>query len=79
MIYPNLAAEVARAGLSYPKLAEAVGINVNTLYYKLKGVREFTLKEMEAIRDYFKKLAEDKGIEIDTSLEYLFYKDLSVK
>jgi len=79
MIYPNLAAEVARAGLSYPKLAEAIGINVNTLYPKLNGIREFKLSEMEDIKNYFSKVAEEKGTQIDTSLEYLFKRDYSAK
>ena len=79
MVYPNLSAEITRAGLTVPKFADAVGFSVNTLYPKLKGIREFKLSEMEDIKNYFSKVAEEKGMQIDTSLEYLFKRDYSAK
>lgn len=44
--YPNLEAELARAGIGKKELAEALEINRSTLYRKLCGKSDFTGKEL---------------------------------
>ena len=45
----ELNAELARKGLSVPKLAEKIGIGKKALYQKFKGITQFTLPEIRAI------------------------------
>lgn len=73
-IYPNLNAEVYRLNLSYPKLADALDMNLNTLYSKVKGLREFKLDEVEEIQHFLKERGKERGLDIDVSQEYLFKK-----
>ena len=46
----NLNAEMGRAKLNIKKLAEISGINYESLKLKLRGVTEFKLCEMMAIK-----------------------------
>lgn len=62
-MFPNLSMEMARAKMSIKGLSEVSGINYETLKLKLRGVTEFKLCEMIAIK---KKAFPDK------SLDYLF-------
>lgn len=62
-MFPNLSMEMARAKMNIKGLSEVSGINYETLKLKLRGVTEFKLCEMIAIK---KKAFPDK------SLDYLF-------
>ena len=62
-MFPNLSMEMARAKMNIIGLSEVSGINYETLKLKLRGVTEFKLCEMIAIK---KKAFPDK------SLDYLF-------
>lgn len=42
----ELKAEIARKGLSIPKLAQIIGIDKKTLYSKIKGMSMFTQREI---------------------------------
>lgn len=52
-MYPNLDAEVARAGLNYKKLGEKVGIEYKSMLNKKNGLTDFTLKEAVRIHSMF--------------------------
>ena len=45
----ELKAEIARNGLTIPKLAEAIGIGKKALYEKLSGKTAFTQREISRI------------------------------
>ena len=62
----NLNAEMGRAKLNIKKLAEISGINYESLKLKLRGVTEFKLWEMMAIK---------KNVFPDKTLDYLFATD----
>ena len=62
-MFPNLSVEMARVKMNIKGLSEVSGINSETLKLKLRGVTEFKLCEMVAIK---KKAFPDK------SLDYLF-------
>ena len=62
-MFPNLSMEMARAKMNIKGLSVVSGINYETLKLKLRGVTEFKLCEMIAIK---KKAFPDK------SLDYLF-------
>jgi transcriptional regulator with XRE-family HTH domain len=49
----NLRAEMARHGKTIAEMAELLDVSVNTFSFKLHGKREFTLKELKALADYF--------------------------
>ena len=49
-MFYNLNAEMGRAKLTIKKLAELSGINYESLKLKLRGVTEFKLCEMVAIK-----------------------------
>ena len=55
IIYPNLEAELARAGIPKKKLAKVIGVSNNTLYSRLSGKTELTLSEARIIRAYLEK------------------------
>ena len=59
----NLNAEMGRAKLTIKKLSEITAINYESLKLKLRGVTEFKLSEMMAIK---RKCLPDK------TLDYLF-------
>lgn len=65
-MFSNLNAEMAREKLTIKSLAEISGINYESLKLKLRGVTEFKLCEMIAIK---KKVFPDK------TLDYLFQTD----
>ena len=59
----NLNSEMGRAKLNIKKLAEISGINYESLKLKLRGVTEFKLCEMMAIK---------QNVFPDKTLDYLF-------
>ena len=62
-MYPNLNAELARAGVTRLMLAAKLGVTPGTLSLKLNGKSELSLAECVKIKEI---VAPDK------SLEYLF-------
>ena len=62
-MFPNLTAEMARMKISIKRLSEITGINYETLKLKFRGITEFKLCEMLAIK---KKAFPDK------TMDYLF-------
>ena len=53
--YPNLKAEMARHGESQEKLAKIIGITQQTFSRKMLGINEWTIGEIEAICEHYKK------------------------
>lgn len=66
MRYPNLEAELARRGLNYKDVAEAVGKSTRTITNKLNGTTSFTIAECLAIKD---NLMPDINMDIGTLFE----------
>lgn len=66
-MYKNLKAEIARAGMSNPEMADAIGVKYGTLWRLLNGKQQFRLGEMMAIQS---ELEERNGA--DYTLDYLF-------
>ena len=49
-MYKNLKAEIARAGLTNPGLAGAIGVKYGTMWRLMNGIQKFRLDEMVAIQ-----------------------------
>lgn len=64
-MYPNIKAELARKDMSIVELSTATGINLSTLYGKLKGDYKFTVDEAMNIKT---------AIGVDIPIEVLFKK-----
>jgi hypothetical protein len=73
-MYPNVVAEIKRAGLLLGEVSNELGITQTTLSLKLKGDYPFTLAEAKKIKLFIVKAKEKKGItmNIDLPLEVLF-------
>lgn len=73
-MYPNVRAEMARAGLLSKEVAEAIGVTDGTFSQKLKGAYPFTFGEAKKIKAVIVEAKESKGItiNIDMPLEVLF-------
>ena len=69
-IFKNLCAELARAGLSFPSLADTIGMGLSTIYSKKSGSRDWTLADMTAIQTV---LQDETGL--DLPLDYLFKRE----
>ena len=65
--FENLRVEMARANISFPVLANIIGIGLSTIYSKKSGVLDWTLSEMLSIQNV---LQEKTGLEL--TLDYLF-------
>jgi DNA-binding XRE family transcriptional regulator len=59
MNIPELKAEIARQNLTIPKLADKIHISKKTLYSRVNGETNFSLKEISAIAEVL-KLSKDK-------------------
>lgn len=66
-MYKNLKAEIVRAGMSNPEMADAIGVKYGTLWRLLNGKQQFRLGEMMAIQSEL----EERNCEAYT-LDYLF-------
>lgn len=66
-MYKNLKAEIARAGLTNPEMAGAVGMSYMTMWRLMNGKQQFRLGEMVAIQSEL----EERNGEAYT-LDYLF-------
>lgn len=69
LLFPNLEAELSRANLSKPALAQIIGIAQGSMYSKINGKTEFNLGEMQAIANCLETMTEQK-----LTLDYLFSK-----
>lgn len=54
MNYNDLNAEIARCGLSIPKLADKIGIGKKTLYSRMRGDTDFSQSEIVQISKVLK-------------------------
>ena len=66
----ELQAEIAKKGLSIPRLAEKIGISKKAFYEKLSGKTEFKRNEILSIK-------ETLGISDERLLEIFFADDVS--
>ena len=66
----ELQAEIAKKGLSIPRLAEMIGISKKAFYEKLSGKTEFKRNEILSIK-------ETLGISDERLLEIFFADDVS--
>lgn len=66
-VFPNLAAELTRAGLDVSAVAAAIGKSKGSVYSKFNGKSNFDLSEMEKI----KTVIETKTAN-ELTLDYLF-------
>lgn len=64
-MFPNLNAEMARAGLNIKSLSAETGITYESMKNKLSGTTEFKRIEMQKIRNVFP----------NCSIDYLFATD----
>lgn len=71
VLFPNLLAELARLNISKTWLARKTGISVTSIYSKFNGGTDWTLEDMDAIKNV---LEEECGQEL--SLDYLFRRTL---
>lgn len=71
VLFPNLLAELARLNISKTWLARRTGISVTSIYSKFNGSTDWTLEDMDAIKNV---LEEECGQEL--SLDYLFRRTL---
>lgn len=66
-VFPNLAAELTRAGIDVKTVAATVGKSKGSIYSKFHGVTNFDLTEMEQIKTMI-----ETATNSNFSFEYLF-------
>lgn len=67
IIFYNLRNEMMRRGITQKDIAELLGITKQAVNYKIHGVNEFKLSEIDLIKDnYFN----------DLNVEYLFKREV---
>ena len=71
VLFPNLLAELARLNMSKTELAKLIGMAISSIYGKFNGNIEWTLEDMDAIKNVLEK----KGGQ-ELSLDYLFRRGL---
>ena len=71
VLFPNLLAELARLNISKTWLARKTDISVTSIYSKFNGNTDWTLEDMDAIKNVLEK---ECGQEL--SLDYLFRRTL---
>ena len=71
LLFPNLLAELARLNMSKTELANEIGMAVSSIYGKFNGATDWTLEDMDAIKNVLEK---EGGQEL--SLDYLFRRSL---
>lgn len=64
-MYPNIKAELARKNMTVSDLSDKTGINLSTLYGKLRGSYQVTVSEAISIKT---------ALGVDIPLEVLFEK-----
>lgn len=71
VLFPNLLAELARVNMSKTGLARMTKISVTSVYSKFNGSTDWTLEDMDAIKNVLER---EGGQEL--SLDYLFRRSL---
>ena len=73
-MYPNVRAEIERAGLTLGAVAEELGITPSTFSQKMTGKYQFTVAEARQIKAIIVRAKKAKGItlNIDLPLDVLF-------
>ena len=71
VLFPNLLAELARVNMSKTGLARMTKISVTSVYSKFNGNTDWTLEDMDAIKNVLER---EGGQEL--SLDYLFRRSL---
>lgn len=73
-MYPNVRAEIERAGLTLGAVAEELGITASTFSQKMTGKFQFTVSEARQIKAIIVRAKKAKGItmNIDLPLDILF-------
>lgn len=66
----DLNAEIARCGLTIPKLAELIGLDKKTLYSRMKGETAFKQPEIANISKVL-KLTQEKILDIFLQTQFL--------
>lgn len=66
-MYKNLKAEIARAGLTNPEMAVAIGMKYGTMWRLMNGKQQFRLCEMMAIQSEL-----EERNDTNYTLDYLF-------
>ena len=66
-MYKNLKAEIARAGLTNPEMAGAIGMKYGTIWRLMNGKQQFRLGEMMAIQSEL-----EERNDTNYTLDYLF-------
>lgn len=67
--FPNLLAELARLNITKIELGKRAGICVSSIYAKFNGEHDWTLREMQSVRDVL-----SEGSDEELTLDYLFKK-----
>lgn len=73
-MFPNVRAEIERAGLTLGAVAEELGITASTFSQKMTGKYPFTVSEARQIKAIIVRAKKAKGItmNIDLPLDILF-------
>lgn len=73
-MFPNVRAEIERAGLTLGAVAEELGITASTFSQKMTGKYPFTVSEAKQIKAIIVRAKKAKGItmNIDLPLDVLF-------
>jgi transcriptional regulator with XRE-family HTH domain len=73
-MYPNVIAEIKRAGLTLADVASKLGLAQSTFSQKLNGKFSFTFAEAKRVKEIINEVKAEKGITInvDLPLEVLF-------
>lgn len=66
-MYKNLKAEIARAGLTNPEIAGAIGMKYGTMWRLMNGKQQFRLGDMMAIQSEL-----EERNDTNYTLDYLF-------
>ena len=78
--FVNLEAAIFFCDIDKKILAKMLNMNYGSLLSKLNGDKEFTLKQMEKVRDLVIREYKGDSLEIKDKLgklDYLFYKEVS--
>lgn len=71
-IYPNLEIEIFKTHRRKEEIARYLGIHPNTLTNKMTGKNDFTIGEMEDLRQYLSAM-----LDLPFTYDYLFRKEVS--
>ena len=52
-LYPNIDLEMDKKNITYPVLADAIGLHPMAVYRRLRGISEWKLSEAVQVADFF--------------------------